>query len=473
MTCPPSTGDVPRDREAAAEYLLGRVNYERMADVTYSVSRFKLERMHELLDRLGSPHSGLPVVHIAGTKGKGSTATMIATILTDAGCRTGLFTSPHLEQVEERFAVDGAICSGDELVELVATVKPAVEAMDREARQRPDWADFSPTYFEILTAMAFVHFARQAADVAVLEVGMGGRLDSTNVCRPLVSVLTSISLDHTAQLGDTVEQIAAEKAGIVKPGVPVVSGVVEPGPRQVIRDTADRLGCRLVEAGIDFQVIESASKPADAHHTTAFDYRETDGEPLRGLWLAMPGRHQMANAGVALAAIGQLRQAGWNIPDAAVRSGLARAFCRGRVEILDRRPTVVLDVAHNRASVAALVDVLNRQFPDRRKWGVFAAGKDKDLRGMIDVLSHTFDQMVFTRYLENPRAASPEQLADLARELTGRTFATRPTPAESWAWAVEQASPEDLICIAGSFFLIHEIRHAFPFFRSSKATSDG
>jgi len=429
-----------------------------MADVAYSVSRFKLERMHELLDRLGSPHSGLPVVHVAGTKGKGSTATMIAAILTDAGCRTGLFTSPHLERVEERFAVDGAICASDELVELVDTIRPAVEAMDREARRRRDWADFAPTYFEILTAMAFLHFARQNADVAVLEVGMGGRLDSTNVCRPLVSVLTSISLDHIAQLGDTVELIAAEKAGIIKPGVPVVSGVVEPGPRQVIRDTAGRLDCRLVEAGVDFHVIEAASTTADVDRVTAFDYRETHGEPLRGLRLAMPGQHQKANAGVALAAVSQLRRAGWNVPEAAVRSGLARAFCRGRVEILDRRPTVVLDVAHNRASVAALVDVLNWQFPDRRKWGVFAAGKDKDLRGMIEVLSPAFDQMVFTRYLENPRAASADQLAELASELTGRTFATRPTPAESWEWTANEAGPDDLICITGSFFLIHEIR---------------
>jgi len=444
----------PPDRrhlDEATAYLLRRVDYERMAPVAYSTQRFKLGRMRELLRRLGSPERGIPVVHVAGTKGKGSAATMIAAVLTDAGYRTGLFTSPHFDRVEERFAVDGRACSTDELVALVDRVKPVVEVMDREAQARPDAADDRPTYFEIITAMAFEHFARRAVDVAVLEVGLGGRLDSTNVAEPAVSVITSISLDHTAQLGDTVEAIAAEKAGILRSGVPVVSGVTQPAARDVIRRSARRLGCPLVEAGVDFEAVESTAD-------RAFDYLRHGRVGRRNLHLAMPGRHQTANAAVALAVVDELQQAGWRVPEAAVRSGLARAVCPGRVEILDRRPTVVLDVAHNRASIEALVEVLDDRFAGRRKWAVFAAALDKDLRGMIEVLVGAFDEVVFTRFLNNPRAAAAEDLARLAGELAGRTFPTRPSPAESWAWVVAQAQPDDLVCVTGSFFLVAEIR---------------
>ena len=453
-------------RDAAAEYLLNRVNYERMPRIPYSTRHFKLDRMRELLHRLGAPQQGMPVVHVTGTKGKGSTATMIAAILTDAGYRTGLFTSPHFERIEERFSIDGRLCSGEELAALVETVKPAVEAMDQRAVDPANPDENRPTYFEIITAMAFEHFSRQSVDVAVLEVGLGGRLDSTNVAQSIVSVITSISLDHTAQLGNDLESIAAEKAGIVRPGVPVVSGVTQPEPREVIRQTARRLGATLVEAGVDFETVDSiAAEDAEDNETAAdsFDYRRGGTTQLHNLHLAMPGRHQRANAAVALAAIDELRKIGWNVPETAVRSGLARAHCPGRAEVLDTRPIVVFDVAHNRASVEALVEVLNERFSGRKKWAIFAAGQDKDLRGMIDVLTAAFDEIVFTRYLDNPRAAPAQSLADLAHELTGQTHTMCPTPAESWAWAAEHAKPDDLVCITGSFFLVSEIRRQISF----------
>ncbi|MBN1590388.1 MAG: bifunctional folylpolyglutamate synthase/dihydrofolate synthase [Pirellulales bacterium] len=445
-------------RDEAVEYLLNRVNYERLPQVSYSSRWFKLDRMHELLRRLNSPHRGIPVVHVAGTKGKGSSATMIATILTDAGYRTGLFTSPHLDRIEERFAVDGQPCRPGELVTLVETIKPVIEAMDREAAQTPNPLEGRPTYFEITTAMALLHFVRRAVDLAVLEVGLGGRLDSTNVCQPLVSVITSISLDHTAQLGGDLESIAAEKAGIIKPAVPVVSGVTQPEPRAVVRQTADRLGCRLVEAGVDFEAVGFTETDDHGKSISSFDYHRQGQVELRNLRLAMLGRHQATNAAVALAVVEELRGAGWPVSETAVRSGLARAACPARVEILDSRPAVVFDVAHNRASAEALAGVLNARFADRRKWAIFAASQDKDLRGMLEVLLPVFDEVIFTRYLDNPRTASAHDLAELAKELTGRTYPTASTPVESWDWVAGRALPDDVICATGSFFIVAELR---------------
>ncbi|MEN6557307.1 MAG: Mur ligase family protein, partial [Thermoguttaceae bacterium] len=232
--------------DAAEQFLAGRINYERAASMPSSEAAYKLDRMRELLRRLGDPHQRLPIVHIAGTKGKGSTAAMIAAIGTAAGLRVGRFTSPHLNRIEERLAIDGRVCEPETLVGLLEHLRPTIEAMDQQGEQ------WSPTYFEILTAAALSWFAERRVDWAVLEVGLGGRLDSTNVCRPRLSIVTSISLDHTRQLGETTAAIAAEKAGIIKPGVPVLSGVQDPEPREVIRRVARQNNCRLLELGEDF-----------------------------------------------------------------------------------------------------------------------------------------------------------------------------------------------------------------------------
>ena len=359
--------------EAALRFLVGRIDYERMQSMPCAEEAFKLDRMRELLRRLDNPQHGLPIVHVAGTKGKGSTAAMIASALSAAGHRTGLFTSPHLDRVEQRIAVDGRPCSGDELAELVEQVRPAVEALDRAAAES-DPPEHGPTYFEIVTALALQHFARRRVDAAVLEVGLGGRLDSTNVCTPLISVITSISFDHTKQLGNTLAAIAAEKAGIIKPGVPVVSGVTPHEPREVIRRIAAKHGCRLIEQGVDFDFryapprhLEQAASPGwmefrisvaegrvpcrvpcprlpwacggspqilDVPTASVGMAPGPHPNPLRaptegwsgegtGFALGLLGRHQAANAAVALAALEELRRIGWMIPEAAVRTALA------------------------------------------------------------------------------------------------------------------------------------------------------
>ncbi len=226
----------------------------------YNHRELRLERMRELLARLDNPHHTFPIVHIAGTKGKGSTAAMIASILSASGHRAGLYSSPHLHRVEERVAIDGEPCTPRELAELVERVRPAVEAMDRTSG---DLTDGRPTYFEITTAMALLHFACRKVDAGVIEVGLGGRLDSTNVCRPAVSVITTISYDHMKQLGGTLTLIAREKAGIIKDGVPVVSGVVDDEPRRVIDRVRRRRRSSLAQLGADFEFTYStAARPA-------------------------------------------------------------------------------------------------------------------------------------------------------------------------------------------------------------------
>ena len=354
----------------------------------------------------------MKIVHVAGTKGKGSTSAMIAAMLTAAGYRTGVFSSPHLEQIEERFAVDGQPCTSDELVALVNRMVPVVRAMDEEAAADGDPTG-GPTYFEITTAMALVHFVEHQVDAAVLEVGLGGRLDSTNVCLPVVSVITSISFDHMRQLGNTLASIAGEKAGIVKPGVPVVCGVTDMEPQAVIAQTARDHGCRLIQLGRDF-TFEYRAKPAVAE----FDFRymvATQEFHLNSLMLAMPGRHQAANAAIALATISELRHQGWCISNDAIRSGLSRAALPGRVEITSSDPTIVLDTAHNPASARALVETLD-ELPRSRRTLILSISHDKDVPAIVRELATHFDRIVVTQYQENPRAVPVQELFETVAE---------------------------------------------------------
>ncbi|MDY0168017.1 MAG: folylpolyglutamate synthase/dihydrofolate synthase family protein [Thermoguttaceae bacterium] len=495
--------------DAALQFLLGRIDYERVLTMPYSGRDFKLDRMRELLRRLGNPQDRLPILHVAGTKGKGSTAAMLAAVLTAAGYRVGMFSSPHFDRIEERFAIGGQPCSADELVERVEEIRPAVDAMDREAAGT---GEIGPTYFEITTALALLHFVRRKVDAAVLEVGLGGRLDSTNVCTPRVCIITSISFDHTEQLGNTLGAIAREKAGIVKPGVPVVSGVEAPEAREVIAEVCRRQGAPLIELGVDFtfdyqppqdlQQSDSSArlgfrrlKPAfpslgaeppgawvnpDAEtsgttHPTSCRHRfaPRNGRALKAhrgtpamaelvdLELSLSGRHQAANAALALAALAELGRAGWRIDEGAIGRGFGSLRWPGRVEVVRRRPAVVLDVAHNVASIEALLATLDESFSVRRRHLIFAVSKDKDARGMLALLLTRFDTIALTRYLNNPRSVPPEQLAEIAYQISGRHHPMFSNAAEAWAAVEPLASPDDLICATGSFFIVAEMRRLF------------
>lgn len=460
------------ERAAALDFLFGRIDYERNAGLPTRLKGIGLQRMHELLQRLGNPHHRLPVIHVAGTKGKGSTASMIASILNEAGYRVGLYTSPHLERLEERFVLNGQICGAAELVELVSEVRPAVEAMDAAAMSGKLHRG-RPTFFEITTAMAMSFFARQAVDLAVLEVGMGGRLDSTNVCHPIVCVITSISLDHTRQLGDTEPKIAGEKAGIIKPGVPVVSGATQPDVRDVIRTVAERNAAPLWEREHDF-FVEPSSEPdpnSPTRRMTAGRYFELSGagdrSPAIPFQLRLLGRHQLANAAVAIAAVKQVDRKGWPIAQEALQAGLAKAFCPARIELVRDQPQVIVDTAHNVASIQALIEVLHESLVADQRILIFAATREKDSVGMLRCLLPHFDHVILTRYVNNPRGVPPEELGAIVKQLQAENAAwsdaDRPVsiehdPNSAWLAARALAQPNDLICITGSLFLAGELR---------------
>ncbi|MGI9455940.1 MAG: bifunctional folylpolyglutamate synthase/dihydrofolate synthase [Aeoliella sp.] len=437
-TTSPDTTETSQ-RDAAVAWLLGRINYERSATVPYGERHLKLDRMRQLVTALGSPDQAAPIIHVAGTKGKGSTAAMIAAMLTAAGYRTGVFSSPHLERLEERLSVDGQPASGAQLAAVVHRVRPVVEDFDRRAMKSDE---SGLTFFDIITAVALVHFAEQQCGAIVLEVGLGGRLDSTNVCLPVVSVITSISIDHTKQLGDTLTSIAREKAGIIKPGVPVVSGVPVMSdvtgrePCEVIAQVAREHGCRVIQLGRDFE----------------FDY------PLLGYDLSLAGQHQAANAAVALAVVNELEQQGWSVDEPDRREGLANVRLPGRCELIPGRPKVVIDTAHNEASAAALAATLIEKFASPRTL-VVACSTDKDIAAIAAQLAPVFDHLIVTRYLENPRAVPIDQLMEVFRKtLQDARFSECPTPREAWEKAKECTPANGVICIAGSFYLAAELR---------------
>lgn len=445
------------------DFLFARTNYERQPALPGSRARvFRLARMRELLDRLGNPDRAYPIIHITGTKGKGSTATLAGAILTTSGRRVGIFTSPHLEHVEERLAIDGLPCSATQFDQLLEQIVPVVQAMDTQAAAR---GEAGPTYFEMLTAMAFLHFAREKVDAAVIEVGLGGRLDSTNVCHPEVCVITSISHDHMDLLGNSLEQIAWEKAGIIKRRLPVVSGVTQPGPREVIRRVCQKRGCRLWELDREFGV--SYRPPRHVERETAlgdvaFWFHRGEGNGQRE-WregqLRLLGSHQAANAAVAIAAVKCFQERlGWSISDQAIQVAIRETTIPARVEVLGRRPVVILDVAHNPASTLALITTLRECFDVQRRFLVFGTTRGKDFRGMLEVLAPHFDHIFLTQYTCNPRALPVEFLGEAARQMFPAKFSVCSHPQEAWTAAWGRLRPEDLVCITGSFFLAAEMQ---------------
>lgn len=451
-------------RDAVLAWLDGRINHER----TRVAGGWGLGRMRRLLHLLGRPERDLLVVHVAGTKGKGSTVAMLATMLQASGYRVGCYTSPHVHRVEERVAVNGRLIGAAPFTAAWKQVRLAVEQMDAEAARR---GERGPTWFEILTAIALLHFRQQQVDLAVLETGLGGRLDATNVCQPVLSVITSISLDHMAELGDSIASIAGEKAGIIKRGVPVLCGARDEAARRVIAETAARRRSPLVLVDRDFSLRIAAEDGGETQprHTVSVvstsPRRLVLPEELQSrdaCEVGMVGRHQAENAGLAIAAGALLHGRGTPIRWRRALKGLQSVQLPARIEELGRHPQLFVDAAHNAASMRSLCETLPRQVGrGGTRVFVFAASADKQLAEMLAATRGWADRLVLTRYTTNPRAASLESLVDAAERAVpdlSENAVIEEDPLAATRRAASLAGTGGIVCVAGSFFLAAEVR---------------
>ena len=424
------------DYRKALDYVLSFADFERWPGAGYA-ERWDLRRMEELLVRLGSPHLSRRTIHIAGSKGKGSTAAMIASALSAAGFQTGLYTSPHLHTIRERIRVDDQLITEQEFADIVAEIKPNVEATNQGA-----YGELST--FEILTALAFCHFEKFGADFQVLETGLGGRLDATNVTLPEVCVLTSISLDHTAVLGGTISEIAGEKAGIIKSGVTVISSPQVPEAEEVIRGVCVKEDARLVSVGKDVTWMGRGSTLGEQ----SFKVKGLKGE--YELTIPLLGEHQLENAATAVAALEAAV-----IDEKNIISGLANTSWGGRLEILQEEPLLLADGAHNGDSAQRLVDSLKRYFQFERAILIIGTSADKNSGAMISEFAPFFDRVITTTS-QHPRATDSGKLAaEFARH--GVEAQSVRSVKHAISEALAQAGKSDLICATGSLFLVAEV----------------
>jgi len=456
------TTDPLRTFDEAIDYLYSYVNWEVERHVRYSPEVMTLERPRRVLSALGDPHRQYPVIHITGTKGKGSVGAMCAAALQAAGLRIGLYSSPHLQDFRERFRVNNQLIGEEDFIALVNDLRPAIETI-------PD-----VTWFEVTTALAFLFFARQQVDAAVIEVGLGGRLDATNVVTPVVSVITSLSYDHTYLLGDSLASIAREKGGIIKPGVPVVGAPQPAEALDVLVELAEEARAPFTLVGRDW-LYAAGDSARDGQTFVA----GPAGGPQGTYRTALTGEHQALNATVALAALEWVRRAGLNVPEDAIRDGFRRVDWPGRLEVVQRSPLLVLDAAHNGASARFLAASLMDLFPQRPIAFIFGASADKDVEGMFDALLPMADYLVAAQAV-HPRALSVEEIAARARARGyERPIVKAPAAEAALSLASELVGPDGLICTTGSLFIVGEMRavcglpvgHIFPSIQQPAAPS--
>ena len=424
--------------QSAQSYLLGLINENASRRMPN-----RLDRIYAFLEALGNPQNHYATIHVAGTSGKGSTATMMAAVLQAAGRRTGLHTKPHLTSVTERARIDGLAISEDAFGELLGEMQSAV--------QRIGFEHGRPTYYETLLALAFVWFARCEVDVAVIEAGVGGTLDGTNVLLPRASVITNVALDHTDILGDTVEDIARDKAGIAKPGVPLVSFVRDPGARRIIEAACADAGAPFVS------VADSVTLEPQHGERYGQSFAVVTPEDRYAISLPVLGDFQQENAATAIRTLEQL-DADLRPSREAIESGLARTVIPGRMEFFPSHPGVVFDIAHNPDKAAHLAHALAETFPDRRFTFVMAIGVSKDAAQVIAPFLALRGSFMFTSFSTAGRDASrPQRLASITDELGGWGRAVT-DPVEAFAIARRNAEADDIIVVTGSTFVVAELR---------------
>lgn len=438
--------------ESALNYLNSFIDYEKKSVDFYTRHEFKLDRMFHLLKLLGNPHSHLKCIHVAGSKGKGSTAAMIDAILRTAGYKTGLYTSPHLVSPRERFRTDFIPISKEQFTDLVARIQPHIDSVQNETEGKP-------SFFEIFTAMAFCYFSEQYVDFAVFEVGLGGRLDATNVIEnPLLSVITPISIDHTKILGHTIPEIAREKAGIIKQNGRVVLAPQSLDAQIVFDEVCAQRNATCHR--VDKDIIERIDWNEEGQ-TLKIAVRRVDGSVhAYDLFVPLLGEHQAVNAATAVEAIEMLRNAGYMLSVEQVASGLRQVRWPGRMQIIARDPTVLLDCAHTPASADALRKAILETFDYRKLIAIVSLLKDKDIYGFGTELCKIADHVICTKVLNNPRVAEPEQIKQEWKSLT-KQFDVVLNVSEALEIARKVANKDDLICITGSCYLVGEVLSDF------------
>jgi dihydrofolate synthase/folylpolyglutamate synthase len=428
------------------------VDFEKLGFRRHFADTVSLDSVRALLERLGNPQRGLRCVHIAGTKGKGSVAALVESIIRAAGYRTGLFTSPHLVSFRERLRADGRMATEAEITDLVRQVRPAIEDLRAEGKLNPS------TFFEAYTAMAYLWFRARGTDLAVMETGLGGRLDATNTCEPIACAITTLGLDHTEILGDTIEQIAREKAGILKPGVPAVCAPQEPAAEAVLHEVAAAVGAPLRPAPGVLEVVPPPRLPVPegVGETPHPSQQVTVRLPCGPVTAALPllGEHQARNLAVALGLVELLRGAGYAVTDEHIRHGVSRTRWPGRLQIAGTRPWVILDAAHNEPAAKALATALPGMVEHERLIAVLGLSAEKDAVGFCAALAPLVDVALLTQ--AGLSRALPAE--DLQRLTLGfwRISERHPGTVEALARARELAGPRDCILVTGSFYIVGE-----------------
>lgn len=437
------------DYQGAVRYLLS-LGRELAAPTQAAAAKFNLENISVLLERVGRPDRAYPTVHIAGTNGKGSTAAFVEAILRDAGFRTGLNTSPHLERINERFRINGEEISDEQFSETFTRIHRVIEELLAEGKLRAH-----PTYFECVTAMAFEVFAHERVEFGVIEVGLGGRLDATNIITPIVSVITRIDFDHENFLGHSLTEIATEKAGILKYHVPAVSAPQQPEAREILRARAKELNCVLVETAEAFRIEEESAANGCARAKAL----EVSSGTTFSLAPRLAGHFQLQNALNAVAVARVLQERGFRISKESIERGIAAAAWPGRLEKLQSSPDIYLDGAHNPSAANELSRFLQENFSGRRVILIFGAMRDKAVDEVTGALFPRASEIIFTQP-NSPRAVSAAQLAAMAGHHAEYFTVIRDAEAALDA-ALAKARPEDAIFITGSLYLVGQLRYTW------------
>ncbi|MEM9789446.1 MAG: folylpolyglutamate synthase/dihydrofolate synthase family protein [Planctomycetota bacterium] len=435
----------------AVKWLYDHTDHEKQRLVKYDDQTFSLDRMRRLLSLLGDPQDQLKCVQVVGTKGKGSTCAMLASMLGACGYTVGLYTSPHLIDLRERITVNGDMIGYPDAAEMIRQVAAVENAFD---------PDDAPTFFEILTAAALLYFADQAVDVAVLETGLGGRLDSVSAIRPLLIGVTQLSLDHTHLLGDTIQEVAREKAGAFKPDVPVISVQQEKAVATVLKEVATEVGSPLKFTGpdIDFSYRFEANRELGPHTRVCLTTPRSKYEHLA---VPLKGEHQALNCGLALAMLDGLKAYDFVAEEPDVVTGLAATVLPGRLEQMHDQPRVLIDGAHNPASLQGLIKSLGAHYQYDSLVMIFGCGADKEVTAMLKQVSLGADKVIFTKARSSPRGMEADDLMRRFAELSGKMAQKANRLDEALKIAARAVSREDLIVVCGSFYLAGEARKYF------------